>query len=133
NAPYTATAVTESTQTLADGNRIVHKSSALLARDSQGRTRREQTISQLGAVRIDGPERTMVIINDPTAHTEYVLNPSEQTARVVKRDAADVKRGEELRKKLTRMEYDVQSAGVQRKLEGMQSGEPGTITVMKNR
>src|SRR5262245_33219703 len=39
NAPYTATAVTESTQTLADGNRIVHKSSTFLARDSQGRTR----------------------------------------------------------------------------------------------
>src|SRR5262245_21076259 len=65
NAPYTATAVTESTQTLLDGNRIVHKNSAFLARDSQGRTRREETFSQLGAVRIDGPEHKVVIINDP--------------------------------------------------------------------
>src|SRR5260370_28435308 len=44
NAPYTATATTESTQTLADGNRIVNKSSAFLARDSQGRTRREEAM-----------------------------------------------------------------------------------------
>src|SRR5262249_984876 len=43
NAPYTATAVTERTQVLSDGNRIVNRSSAFMARDSQGRTRREVT------------------------------------------------------------------------------------------
>src|SRR5262249_35579325 len=60
NAPYTATAVTESTQTLVDGNRIVHKNSTFVARDSQGRTRREETLSQMGSVRIDGPEKIVL-------------------------------------------------------------------------
>lgn len=83
-APYTATAVTESTQTLADGNRIVSKSSAFVARDSQGRTRREQTLDRLGALNMQGGK--MVFISDPTAHTDYILNPDEQQARIVKRD-----------------------------------------------
>src|SRR5262245_14681934 len=39
-APYAAEAVTESTQTLIDGNRIQRKSSASVFRDSEGRTRR---------------------------------------------------------------------------------------------
>src|SRR6185437_8434102 len=43
-APYSATASTESIQVLADGNRIVHKQSGLVARDGQGRTRREETM-----------------------------------------------------------------------------------------
>src|SRR5262249_37291569 len=123
NAPYTATAVTESTQTLLDGNRIVHKSAVSLARDSQGRTRREQTISQLGSVRIDGPERKLVIINDPAAHTEYILNPSEQTARVLKHDPTDIKATEGLRKKL---EGSEPPEGMLKKLEALQAGEQGT-------
>src|SRR5437870_8812925 len=43
-APYSAQAVTESLQTLADGNRIVHKNTAQVYRDSEGRTRRDQTV-----------------------------------------------------------------------------------------
>src|SRR5215467_12933662 len=35
-APYTATATTETTQVLADGNKIVNTSSSFVARDSQG-------------------------------------------------------------------------------------------------
>jgi hypothetical protein len=42
NAPYTAEAVTETVRTLADGNRIVHKTTTLLARDGYGRTRQER-------------------------------------------------------------------------------------------
>ena len=40
--PFTAKAVTESTQTLVDGNHIVRKSEAAIARDSEGRTRRDR-------------------------------------------------------------------------------------------
>src|SRR5579864_5420997 len=42
NAPYSAEAVTETTQMLADGNRIARKTNATLYRDSEGRTRREE-------------------------------------------------------------------------------------------
>ncbi|MEJ7607968.1 MAG: hypothetical protein WKF37_17295, partial [Bryobacteraceae bacterium] len=50
NAPYTAEAVTETTQVLADGNRITHKSTASLARDGEGRTRRETTLGNILAM-----------------------------------------------------------------------------------
>jgi hypothetical protein len=41
NAPFSAEAVSESVQTLADGNRIVHNSTTKLYRNSEGRTRRQ--------------------------------------------------------------------------------------------
>ena len=40
-APYSADAVTETVQTLADGNRIVSKSTSTRYRDKEGRTRQE--------------------------------------------------------------------------------------------
>jgi hypothetical protein len=82
SAPYTATATTESTQTLADGNRIVNKNSAFLARDSQGRTRREEAMQHMGPLAVEGPE--MVMINDPVALSNYVLIPKARTANIVK-------------------------------------------------
>ena len=47
-APYSAQAVTESTQVLSDGNRIVNKSVASVYRDSEGRIRREHTLRAIG-------------------------------------------------------------------------------------
>ncbi len=47
-APYSAEAVTESNQVLSDGNRISRRSTAKLYRDSEGRTRREQTLDSIG-------------------------------------------------------------------------------------
>src|SRR5690242_7555338 len=47
-APYSADAITETTQTLADGNRITRKTTASLYRDSQGRTRREESLAAIG-------------------------------------------------------------------------------------
>ncbi|HZS29369.1 MAG TPA: hypothetical protein VFB76_19245 [Candidatus Angelobacter sp.] len=82
NAPYSATAVEETTQTLSDGNRIVRKSSDFVARDSQGRTRRETTLNRVGPVQVDSPK--MVFINDPTNHTQYILNPSGDATKVVR-------------------------------------------------
>src|ERR1700682_6113902 len=47
-APYSAQAVTEVTQILSDGNRIVNTNSAAVYRDGEGRTRREQTLKAIG-------------------------------------------------------------------------------------
>jgi hypothetical protein len=92
NAPYSATAVTESTQTLADGNHISNKSSSFFARDGQGRTRREHSMEMMGRLHVGAPQ--MVLISDPVSHTEYVLQPEERTARVIKgaEDAAGLMR-----------------------------------------
>lgn len=72
NAPYTASAVTETTQTLGDGNRIVNKTTASVARDGEGRTRREEVV-QVAGLQTAGPK--MVTIHDPVSHTEYIFQP----------------------------------------------------------
>jgi len=72
NAPYSAEAVTESTQVLADGNRINRKSVTRVFRDGEGRTRREE-INDAGTV-------VSISIVDPVAHVTYVLNPASRTA-----------------------------------------------------
>lgn len=73
-APYTANAVTETTQTLGDGNRIVNKSTAFLARDSEGRTRREESFTKVGSLQANASK--VVMINDPVAHLQYMYQPN---------------------------------------------------------
>jgi hypothetical protein len=79
-APYSAQAVTETTQVLADGNRISRKSSSTLVRDSTGRTRREQTLNFVGPWSVEGNEGSTVWINDPVSGTRYELDPKAKTA-----------------------------------------------------
>ena len=71
-APYSAEAVTESTQVLGDGNRINQKSVTRVYRDGEGRTRREE-LDDAGTV-------VSVSIVDPVAHANYVLQPASRTA-----------------------------------------------------
>src|ERR1044071_5042846 len=80
-APYSAQAVTESVQTLSDGNRIVRKSTAQLYRDTEGRTRREQTVGYIGPYATSGEETQTVFINDPVTGFSYILEPSSKIAR----------------------------------------------------
>jgi hypothetical protein len=79
NAPYSAQAITETTQTLVDGNHISRKTSASLYRDSEGRTRREETMGMGQA--INGEPVQSVFINDPVAGTSMVLDPRNKVAR----------------------------------------------------
>jgi hypothetical protein len=79
--PYSARSITESTQTLADGNRIVQRNETRIFRDSQGRTRREQTLGGVGQWQTAGEPMTMITINDPVAGKGYVLDPVARTAR----------------------------------------------------
>jgi hypothetical protein len=76
-APYSAEAVTESIQTLADGNRIVSKSSATTYRDNEGRTRREMTLSMPGVQ--DPP--SFITINDPVSNVSFHLETKSKIAR----------------------------------------------------
>jgi hypothetical protein len=80
-APYTAQAVTESTQALADGNRIVRKSSAMLYRDSEGRTRRELSFKAIGPLAADGDPGQTIFISDPVAGVDYTLDTRSNSAR----------------------------------------------------
>jgi hypothetical protein len=94
NAPYTANAVEETTQVLGDGNRIVNKSSDLVARDSQGRTRRETDLHLIGKMQVDSPK--MVFINDPTTHTQYIFTPGRGEATKVIRSEGNWKEGPQI-------------------------------------
>ncbi len=77
NAPYTANAVTERTQTLGDGNRIVNKSTSSVARDSQGRTRHEETLGKVGDLPLKGLK--VISIHDPVAGTSFVFKSGGNT------------------------------------------------------
>jgi TonB family protein len=80
-APYSAQAVTETTQTLSDGNRIVNKSAAAVYRDSEGRTRREQTLRAIGPFATAGEAPQTIFINDPVAGVNYALDSRSMVAR----------------------------------------------------
>jgi hypothetical protein len=72
--PYSAEAVTESVQTLGDGNRIVNRSSSSVYRDSEGRTRREQTLNAIGGFANASEPIQTIFINDPVAGVSYTLD-----------------------------------------------------------
>jgi hypothetical protein len=70
--PYSAEIATESVQTLADGNRIVRRTTGRVYRDGEGRVRREE----------DRPSGTPTVsITDPIARTTLTLDPATRTAR----------------------------------------------------
>jgi hypothetical protein len=81
-APFSASFTTESTETLADGNQIKHTSTGTIARDSQGRTRRDMTLPAFGATAVAGQAAPHVtFVNDPVAGTRYILEADTKTAR----------------------------------------------------
>jgi hypothetical protein len=67
NAPFSATQLTQTLQTLADGNKVTRTTTVSIMRDSEGRTRREQG--------------NAVFIVDPVAGTAYVLDSKAKTVR----------------------------------------------------
>lgn len=93
-APYSAEAVTETVQALGDGNRITRKSTALVYRDSEGRTRREQSLEPIGPLADAGASHMTIFINDPVAGVSYILNPDERTAQKLSRSQTTMSHAE---------------------------------------
>jgi hypothetical protein len=79
-APYSAQAVTETTQMLGDGNRIINTNSATVYRDSEGRTRREQTLRSIGPFSPSSEPMKTILISDPSAGVGYMLDPANRVA-----------------------------------------------------
>jgi hypothetical protein len=73
-APYSAEAVTETIQTLSDGNRIINKFSSSVYRDSEGRTRREQSFKGLGVLGVGEEPLKTIFIHDPVAGVTFSLD-----------------------------------------------------------
>ncbi|MGB9070098.1 MAG: hypothetical protein WCC21_16130 [Candidatus Acidiferrales bacterium] len=81
-APFSATVSTQIAQTLSDGNHINRTTTGNIARDSQGRTRRDMTLPAIGAWGTSGQSAPHVIfINDSVAGARYVLQPDKKIAR----------------------------------------------------
>jgi hypothetical protein len=72
-APYSATAEAETIQILADGNRIRNKTTVVVYRDSEGRTRRETHGKTPGG-------SALVYINDPVSGVNYTLDVQQRIA-----------------------------------------------------
>jgi hypothetical protein len=77
--PYSAESTTDTSQTLADGNRITRHTISKFYRDSAGRTRREQTFGSVDPAK-PGPHEVKVFIDDPVGNAAYVLDPQEKTS-----------------------------------------------------
>lgn len=73
NRPYSAEAVTQSVQLMADGNRIERSQVVKVYRDSEGRTRRD-TYSP------DGSTMQLVSISDPVARNGFTMHPDKKIA-----------------------------------------------------
>jgi hypothetical protein len=78
-APYSAEIATEIVQQLADGNRIERRTTSSVARDGQGRVRREQQVTAIGPILPQGNPQ-LVTINDPVAKVHYSLDAARRVA-----------------------------------------------------
>ena len=84
-APFTASFSTQETQTLTDGNKIETSTTVTMARDAQGRTRRDMTLPAIGPWAAAGKTPPQVsFINDPVAGTGYILEADTKTARLMR-------------------------------------------------
>jgi len=82
-APFTASFSATESQTLADSNQINRSSTGTIARDSQGRTRRDMTLPAIGRFAASGQSTPphAIFINDVVAGKQYVLQPDQKIAR----------------------------------------------------
>jgi hypothetical protein len=79
-APYAAESQTETIQSLADGNRIVRKWTSKTYRDSEGRTRTDNTVNALGPWNPDSQTLSISSIYDPSTGESFSLNHQAKTA-----------------------------------------------------
>lgn len=116
-APYSADAVTETVQTLSDGNRIVRHTASKIYRDGEGRERREQSLNAVGPWTASGDQPQSIFINDPVGGVNYTLNPKNMTARKTNLAAAGGRGGaapvaalEEMKARMEKMQTEAANA-----------------------
>jgi hypothetical protein len=111
--PYSADTTTQTVQTLADGNHIVHRTVSKIYRDSDGRTRREQTFGNLDPEH-PSPHELKVFIDDPVSGTAFVLDPGSKSVDDVQRRRTffyDSKAEDEAKGIILKEREDVQESG----------------------
>ncbi|MEO7742530.1 MAG: hypothetical protein ABIR98_06325 [Usitatibacter sp.] len=118
-APYTAEMITESTQSLADGNTITRRKTGLVFRDGEGRTRQETSA--------DG-KAASIFITDPVEGKHYVLTPGSKRAISIPRVATS--EGKHSNKQVVRVEgTEVRVEDGKVYLDGKEFGGPGDLEI----
>jgi hypothetical protein len=87
--------VTETVQALTDGNRITRKMTSQVARDGEGRSRRQDKFGGIGPGGTQGAHE-IVFIHDPVAKVSWVLEVEARTARKMPLPPGDMKPGENM-------------------------------------
>jgi hypothetical protein len=125
-APFSATATTETTQTLGDGTSIHRSHTANLFRDSQGRSREELTLSGFGPLAASGKTHSVVTINDPVTQAHFMLDADHKVAHKMALrthdGAANPEGAQEFQQKMqARMQKERTAEGVNTQSLGTQS------------
>jgi hypothetical protein len=84
--PFSADVTTEMSRALADGNRIHQENHGKMYRDSEGRTRTENTTNRPP----DGQAWEFVFINDPVSNVTINLDPQRKTATIFRHPRMNV-------------------------------------------
>jgi hypothetical protein len=125
--PYSADTTTETVQTLADGNHIVHRTVSKIYRDSDGRTRREQTFGNVDPEH-PSPHEVKVFIDDPVNGTAFVLDPGSKSVDDVQRKRTflfERKAEDESRGSIVKDNEDAQESGPVRMMVKFRDEHPG--------
>jgi hypothetical protein len=77
--PYSAEMVTESKQILSDGTKLTRRTTGMVYRDSEGRTRREQSGTAAGPFATSSDTQHLIFINDPVAGISSTIIPDSDT------------------------------------------------------
>jgi hypothetical protein len=78
--PYSAETLTENTQILNNGTRLTRRTTGMVYRDDEGRTRREMSASIAGPFATSGDTQHLIFINDPVAGVSSTIMPDSDTA-----------------------------------------------------
>jgi hypothetical protein len=113
-SPFSAQTSVETTQTLPDGNVISRKVTGAVYRDSQGRTRHEESLPAIGSFSASGNAPHAAFINDPVAGVHYVLEEDHKVARkFTPLDKAEVAHDRPRDKPLSDLQEATESLGTQ--------------------
>jgi hypothetical protein len=79
-APFSATATSETTETLQDGSVLHRTSQVSMYRDGLGRSRQEATFTGFGPLTASGGPKKIVMISDPVAGVHIMLDDEQKVA-----------------------------------------------------
>ena len=121
-APFSLTAVSESTQSLSDGNTINRTVRINAARDSQGRSRHEFVFPAVGPLESSNQPKSFVKIFDPVSSTAYALHADTKIAEKLPTPPAHKNGGENFEARFeARMQQEIANGTLKKEDLGTQT------------